>query len=325
MLKMVENIIEFSKENPKLAIMELKELTKDFVIYNNLALTKYPISTQNLNKSGYLRKTYQVIYKNTCEKFVSEFQEFEKIPQRFYLKEMTKEVPKELKISLGRLCENNGKLVDFRGEQINLFLINEQVYLAKQIWKADIDYINYRNSIVLVNSATLLDVKIARSMLLLSRINENDIILDPFCGAGGILIEGCRLYKNQFYGSDLFHIMLRKARLNLIWFRCKNATVLWENALNCQKLVKKFGITKIITDFPYGFRSKIRENLPQLIESVLSCRLRTAMLIIDKKEIDETIREICKKYHLKIENSINIPVNRNFSRKLYVIDKESEF
>ena len=44
--------------------------------------------------------------------------------------------------------------------------------------------------------------KLARCMVNLSRVNENDLVLDPFCGTGGILIEagliGCKVA-----GSDI--------------------------------------------------------------------------------------------------------------------------
>ena len=59
--------------------------------------------------------------------------------------------------------------------------------------------------------------KLARCMVNLSRVTEGQLLLDPFCGTGGILIEagliGCKVV-----GSDIYWKMKNGAAINLDYF-----------------------------------------------------------------------------------------------------------
>ena len=59
--------------------------------------------------------------------------------------------------------------------------------------------------------------KLARCMVNLSRVTEGQLLLDPFCGTGGILIEagliGCKLV-----GSDIYWKMKNGTAINLDYF-----------------------------------------------------------------------------------------------------------
>ncbi|MFC1640753.1 TRM11 family SAM-dependent methyltransferase [Patescibacteria group bacterium] len=63
----------------------------------------------------------------------------------------------------------------------------------------------------------MLPVKIARIMINLSGADQEQKLLDPFCGLGTILQEG--LSKGlKVYGSDIQEAVIRKAEKNLKWF-----------------------------------------------------------------------------------------------------------
>ena len=59
--------------------------------------------------------------------------------------------------------------------------------------------------------------KLARCMVNLSRIKEGELLLDPFCGTGGILIEagliGCKVV-----GSDIYWKMQNGTAINLDYY-----------------------------------------------------------------------------------------------------------
>lgn len=63
--------------------------------------------------------------------------------------------------------------------------------------------------------------KLARCMVNLSRIREGELLLDPFCGTGGILIEagliGCKLV-----GSDIYWKMQNGTAINLDYYGIKD-------------------------------------------------------------------------------------------------------
>ncbi|MEM4396881.1 MAG: N-6 DNA methylase [Candidatus Woesearchaeota archaeon] len=319
-------LIETTKD---LVELSLAEISSYFEIENhekNYVIVKSNESIlKDFEKLGFAKNLYLIIFSFNAEQFIEKLKQEptikNQIPNNFFistLDEKNKKDYEEIKKNIGLALEDNHHKIDFKGIPLYVIRINNKLYLLKKIKKANLDYNNFRNSIVPLNSATLLDTKLAKAMLNLAKIEKDDVILDPFCGAGGILIEASKLNVKVF-GNDLFHVQLRKAGMNLIWFRCKNVKLVCSNAKDCEKLAEIIKPTKIVTDLPYGLRSKLREEIKILITSILKLRLRSVLLCIDNQEIDQFIKKTCNELNLILENEFNIPVNHFFRRKLYVI------
>lgn len=86
--------------------------------------------------------------------------------------------------------------------------------------------------------------RVARAMVNLSGARRE--ILDPFCGAGGILIEAA-LCGLRVTGSDIDAAMLQRARRNLDFFHLGEVKL-------CQQDAATFSGTceAVVTDLPYG-------------------------------------------------------------------------
>lgn len=316
-------LIETTKDLIELARAEISCYFEILESFKNFFVISENSDLKNFEKLGFSKNLYEILFSSSKESFLEKIRFSsvrEKIPSEFFLSSIDNNSRmNEFKRKLGIILEDINHRVNFKGSPLYLLENNESLYLLKRIKRNNIDYNNFRNSIIPINSATLLDTKLAKAMLNLAKINKDDILLDPFCGAGGILIEASK-FNIKVIGNDLFHIQLRKAKMNLIWFRCNNVILVSSNALDCQKLADIIKPTKIVTDFPYGFRSKIREELKELINSILLLRKRCVFLCINNLEIDSFVKERCKELNLKIESEFLIPVNTSFSRKLYVID-----
>lgn len=101
-------------------------------------------------------------------------------------------------------------------------------------------------------SPVSLDPKLARFMINLSRTRSGDIILDPFCGTGGILIEA-GLMGRKVLGNDFSLQMVRGARMNLKYFGIKGEVT----NLPISELTLQTKIAGIVTDLPYGRSSPL--------------------------------------------------------------------
>ena len=90
--------------------------------------------------------------------------------------------------------------------------------------------------------------KLARCMVNLSRVTEGDLVLDPFCGTGGILIEagiiGCKVV-----GSDIYWKMKNGAAINLEHF---GITEYRTFNLDVRELKMYEKVAAVVTDPPYG-------------------------------------------------------------------------
>jgi len=107
--------------------------------------------------------------------------------------------------------------------------------------------------------------KLARCMVNLAKPKTEEIVLDPFCGTGSMLIEaaliGCRVL-----GLDIQRRMARGSLKNLAYFKIKPEGVMVADARNLP-------ITKIdcvVTDPPYGrSATTLKRTTKQIVEEVL--------------------------------------------------------
>jgi tRNA (guanine10-N2)-dimethyltransferase len=90
--------------------------------------------------------------------------------------------------------------------------------------------------------------KLARCMVNLSRIKEGELLLDPFCGTGGILIEagliGCKVV-----GSDIYWKMKNGTAINLDYYGITDYRTFH---LDVRELKMYEKVASVVTDPPYG-------------------------------------------------------------------------
>ncbi len=94
---------------------------------------------------------------------------------------------------------------------------------------------------------SLMPAKLARCMVNLARARENDVVLDPFCGTGSMLIEaglvGCYVL-----GSDVKRRMVEGSLRNLSYFGIKPLGMAVADA----RRLPFPRADRIVTDPPYG-------------------------------------------------------------------------
>jgi len=117
---------------------------------------------------------------------------------------------------------------------------------------------------------TTLKPKLARALINLSRAGEGNVLLDPFCGAGSVLIEAGILGINTI-GSDFDDEMIVRAKKNLIFYKIKKHKTLIGDATGLEGILEKESVDAIATDLPYGRSSRAStKDLSKLYEKFLS-------------------------------------------------------
>jgi tRNA (guanine10-N2)-dimethyltransferase len=90
--------------------------------------------------------------------------------------------------------------------------------------------------------------KLARCMVNLSRIKEGQLLLDPFCGTGGILIEagliGCKVAV-----SDIYCKMKNGTAINLDYYGITDYRTF---NVDIRELKMYEKVDSVVTDPPYG-------------------------------------------------------------------------
>ena len=95
--------------------------------------------------------------------------------------------------------------------------------------------------------------KLALCMVNLAHTKENDTVLDPFCGTGGILIEAGDL-NTRLIGSDIEKCMYEGSKLNLAHEGFTDFEIHWEDV---RKLNLDEKVDAVAMDPPYGISTTL--------------------------------------------------------------------
>jgi tRNA (guanine10-N2)-dimethyltransferase len=95
--------------------------------------------------------------------------------------------------------------------------------------------------------ASMLPPDLSRALVNLARVKKGDIVFDPFCGMGGILLEA-ELLGAKTIGVDFNEKMLRGAKENLTFYSAFNYDLIRGDA----RFLPIVKANKAVTDPPYG-------------------------------------------------------------------------
>lgn len=159
--------------------------------------------------------------------------------------------------------------------------------------------------------------KLARAMVNLSGVMPGEVLLDPFCGVGSILIEAS-LLGIESIGIDIMYKWVSGASINMNWIGSNTHHLICGDSLD--GLIRS--ASYVVTDPPYGrtttlagyAESKIIINkFLELASSIDSIR---RIVFMTPKEV---VPEI-EKHGFKEIYKFEIPVHKNLVRVLRVID-----
>lgn len=141
--------------------------------------------------------------------------------------------------------------------------------------------------------------KVARTMVNLARIKENEVLLDAFCGTGGILIEA-GLMGIKIIGADIDPKMVAGTETNLKFFGINVFRLLQADARKLR--VEK--VDAIVTDPPYGraaatFKVKLNKLYEESLENFHNILKPNKYLCITAP-IEMNIIEIANKFGFEV-------------------------
>ena len=162
--------------------------------------------------------------------------------------------------------------------------------------------------------------RISRTLINLCEIKKNELLLDPFCGTAGILVEA-GLLNVDVIGSDIQWKIVSGAKMNLEYY-LKKYTLMYQDAAHLA--LKDESVDAIVTDPPYGRSTRIKGvETKKLIEDAVKEIWRVLKKgkkagIVYKEKIDGVITGAgfsIVEYHQE-------RVHKSLTRHLYIIKKE---
>ncbi|MBE6498766.1 MAG: TIGR01177 family methyltransferase [Methanobrevibacter sp.] len=154
--------------------------------------------------------------------------------------------------------------------------------------------------------------KLARCMVNLSRVTEGQLLLDPFCGTGGILIEagliGCKVV-----GSDVYWKMKNGTSINLDYYGITDYRTF---NIDVRELKMYEKVAAVVTDPPYGISTSTgdiegNDIFKEFFNSIYDNMMDDAYLCmasphyVDLKPLaDDVGFEIVEQYGIKMHRSL---------------------
>ncbi|MGQ4833343.1 MAG: methyltransferase domain-containing protein [Candidatus Asgardarchaeia archaeon] len=233
----------------------------------------------------------------------------------------------KLKKKVGEVIKRKTKCkVDLEGPEIriDIFVHDKGIAIGKWITRtARKEVIKSGPAIRPIKHSSTMNPIHARVLVNLSQVRESEILLDPFCGSGGILIEGRGINVNLI-GIDINPKMLRGAIKNFHFFNLKNYELIRGNALKLP--FRDSFIDAIATDPPYGKAASthglnfkvLLSNFLEEAERVLKSGRYIALAMPSKYDIYELIPS----NSLKVKILEDIYIHKKLVRKFVAIRKE---
>lgn len=164
----------------------------------------------------------------------------------------------------------------------------------------------------------------ARCWVNLSGVDEEEKLLDPFCGTGGLLIEGA-LAGCDVYGSDSDGEMVTGSEINLDYYGLEAEL----KRTKAQKLSERWGteFEAVVTDPPYGRSAKVggeeikklyREAVTEM-EKVLKGDGRCVLAAPETIEFDKILKGMDTDF--EISQRFKEKVHDDLFREIFVLQK----
>lgn len=240
-------------------------------IFSRLALTKYiyrflfECKTDELSK--FIKNfDWNSVYKGS---FCLRINDFDKNPinekniKKDSIKIKNNKINKNKKLKIKNFSEKNlagyiwnsvkNPKVDLENPttRIEMFFIGNKVYCGLLLKETKGNFEKRKSHLRPFPHPSSLHPKLARALINISGIKKGEVLLDPFCGTGGFLIEA-GLMNIKCIGYDINKIMIDGCKKNLKHYKIRNYKIKKQNAISIKD---KFDY--IVTDLPYGLNSNV--------------------------------------------------------------------
>ena len=132
---------------------------------------------------------------------------------------------------------------------IAVVIAKNKAYCGVLEYENNEDFESRKSHLSLFPHPSSLHPKIARALINLTGIKQNEILLDPFCGTGGFFIEA-GLMNIKSVGYDINKVMAEGCIANLEHYKNNNYKIKIKDAAD---ITDKFDC--LVTDLPYGLNS----------------------------------------------------------------------
>jgi len=324
-------VLQLSQENIGLSAYEASSLLelKSPSLRSNLLLAA--ISKENLKKLSrlaYTKKAFETLFQckaGALEKSLLEYDWQKHYEKDFCLRihlvgssKKTYAEPDFARFIWRSLARNDIKPkvnLDNPHTGIEIFILKSDAFVCKKVFENLEHFEGRKAHMKPALHPTAMHPKMAKGLVNILNPHEGTSIIDPFCGAGGILLEASMM-KIKSVGYDIDRPMLNRARINMLHYKIRPGLY---RLVNKDSLTLK-RVENVVTDLPYGKSSKKSSEIIGLYSRFIKkISGRSVIVFPDFVDYRRILRQNLSK-RLKVKKIISYYVHKTLTRKIVVID-----
>jgi len=205
--------------------------------------------------------------------------------------------------------------------EIRTIITDQKIYVGTKIMEIDRSQYEKRK---VQNRPFFLPIslhpKIARAFVNISEINEDKLLLDPFCGTGGMLLEA-GILGAKIIGSDIEEKMIEGCKKTLDFFNINNYKLFCCDINDINKQIDR--VDAVVTDFPYGKSTTTKGEDILLLQNrafdSISKILKKDKIAIFGMSNKDNLSKI--KEYFTIKKIYGMKVHRSLTRYFIVVKK----
>src|SRR3989344_5760740 len=200
---------------------------------------------------------------------------------------------------------------------IVFFAFKGDILICKHVWNNPKNFLQRRAHLRPAPHPSSLDPRLARACINISGLKRG-VLLDPFCGSGGILIEAGKM-RLRTGGFDLDELMLKRARKNLDHYGVTNTVLTQCDAIDAKNY--DFHIDAILTDVPYGKASSLHartkdELYEKFLATIATVKCLRFCILFPSDFGTEKIEQ-----YFRIIETFSFPLHKSLSKTIYLLEK----
>jgi tRNA (guanine10-N2)-dimethyltransferase len=247
------NVVESNKD------LLLIEIQDEKNVFNKLA-SRLSMSYHVNELLFYCEPSLTEIKKNAFDKYVNAKGS---IAIKYRNRSKNVDSQKIVRVLAGIYAQGRKVVLDDPDVEIRALIADKKVYVG--VKKSVVDRTQFEKRKIQNRpffSPITLHPRLARALVNLSAVGKNQVLLDPFCGTGGILLEA-GLIDIKVIGSDIEDKMIKGSKETLDFYGVKNYDLFCTDVGELNKLVNK--VDAVVTDLPYGKATTTKgEEISQL-------------------------------------------------------------
>ncbi len=299
-------IFRISQKNPALSIAEIKTYFSVIKTHNSFVLVDAAGTYEFL---AYTKEVYSVLFSCSAGELLATLQKYDwnkKIKGSFCVRSEHQE--KELAGILWHALKNPSVDLETPDVCIHFFYFGTTIYCGLQEWKNPHTFLQRKAHVRPEFYPASLDPQLALAMVNLSCGKK---IVDPFCGTGGILIEGA-LTGRQMSGYDISTWMLEKCKKNIDYYSLKIPLYVGDATTFVEKC------DAIVTELPFGKNTKSQDMVKLYTTFLENAKKNTKKMVVSFPDFIH-YNKLLKQTGWTIEHDFAVYVHKSLTKHVVVL------